>query len=198
MLLKRGRPMNDKKYASTRGAQAPDRRHFVAAGAVALTAAVLPSAAAANVPVPYDWNASPPMDARTRFIEWMSANRGENPDFLSKRWDRFQQLLAQRDIWDERDKRAYLLTPREEFVTIANLNRAYVGHYLPIGYGVTITDPQTVARMTNSINVKLGDKVLEVGTGSGYQSAYLSNLTEKLWSIEIIKPLAERTRTLYD
>jgi len=52
--------------------------------------------------------------------------------------------------------------------------------------------------MTNSIDVQRGDKVLEIGTGSGYQSAYLSNLTDKVFSIEIIKPLAERTRSLYD
>jgi protein-L-isoaspartate(D-aspartate) O-methyltransferase len=198
MLLKRGKPMDGEEPASTRRARALDRRDFAVASAAALAAAFLPPPACADVPVPYDWNASPPMDARTRFIDWMSGNRGENRDFLGKRWDRFQQLLARRDIWDERDKRAYLLTPREEFVTGANLNRAYEGHYLPIGYGVTITDPQTVARMTNSISVKVGDKVLEIGTGSGYQSAYLSNLTERVWSIEIIRPLAQRTRALYD
>jgi len=82
------------------------------------------------------------MDSRQSFIDWMIRNRGENPGFLGQRWDRFQQLLAQHHIWDEHDKRAYLLTPREEFVTSANLNRAYEGHYLPIGFGVTITDPQ--------------------------------------------------------
>ena len=138
------------------------------------------------------------MEPRESFIEWMVKNRGEDADFLGQRWDRLQQLLAQHDLWDARDERAYLLTPREEFVTSANLKRAYEGHYLPIGFGVTITGPHSVARMTNSLNVGLGDKVLEIGTGSGYQSAYLSNLTEKVWSIEIIKPLAERTRTLYD
>ena len=120
--------------------------------------------------------------------------RGEDPNFLGQRWDRFQQVLAHRDLWDKRDMRAFLLTPREEFVTKANLGRAYEWHYLDIGYGVTITGPHTVARMTNSIDVQFGDKVLEIGTGSGYQSAYLSNLTDKVWSIEIIKPLAERTR----
>ena len=67
-----------------------------------------------------------------------------------------------------------------------------------IGYGVTITGPHTVARMTNSMEVKLGDKVLEIGTGSGYQSAFLANLTDKVWSVEIIRPLAERTRRVYD
>jgi len=63
--------------------------------------------------------------------------------------------------------------------------------------GVTITGPHTVARMTNTIDVKKGDKVLEIGTGSGYQSAYLSNLTDQVYSIEIIKPLFERTGQVY-
>ena len=52
--------------------------------------------------------------------------------------------------------------------------------------------------MTTAIDVKFGEKVLEIGTGSGYQSAYLANLTDKVWSIEIIKPLAGRTRSIYD
>jgi protein-L-isoaspartate(D-aspartate) O-methyltransferase len=174
------------------------RRHFMAGTATAMAAGLLPATAKANVPVPYDWDASPPVDQRADYIAWMTKNRGEDPNFLGKRWDRFKQLLASRDIWDKRDIRAYLLTPREQFVTAANLGRAYEWHYLSIGYGVTITGPHTVARMTNSMDVKFGDRVLEIGTGSGYQSAYLSNLTDKVWSIEIIKPLAERTRRLYD
>ena len=63
---------------------------------------------------------------------------------------------------------------------------------------MTISGPHLVGRMTSSIDVKFGEKVLEIGTGSGYQSAYLANLTDKVWSIEIIKPLAERTRGFYD
>ena len=173
------------------------RRGFVAGLACAL--ATLPSARArANVPVPYDWNATPPMGSRAEFIGWMQAKRGEDPLFLGERWDRFQAVLARHDIWSKRDMRAFLLTPRELFVTKANLARAYEWHYLDIGYGVTITGPHTVARMTNSLEVQQGDKVLEIGTGSGYQSAYLANLTDKVWTIEIIKPLAERTRRLYD
>jgi protein-L-isoaspartate(D-aspartate) O-methyltransferase len=174
------------------------RRQFVLAASSALAAGSMSSQSKANVPVPYDWNASPPMDAKEGFVEWMTTNRGEAPAFLARRWDRFQEMRAQRDIWSERDKRAFLLTPREEFVTSQNAGRAYEWHYLPIGYGVTITGPHTVARMTNSLNVKFEDKVLEIGTGSGYQSAYLSNLTDKVFSIEIIKPLAERTWALYD
>src|SRR6185295_13589616 len=70
-------------------------------------------------------------------------------------------------------------------------------HYLDIGYGVSITGPLTVSRMTSSLEVMPGDKVLEIGTGSGYQSAYLANLTDRIWSIEIIKPLYDRTGGVY-
>ena len=79
-----------------------------------------------------------------------------------------------------------------------NLGRTYDHAFLDIGFGVTISGPHVVGRMTSTIDVKLGEKVLEIGTGSGYQSAYLANLTDKVWSIEIIKPLAERTRGTYD
>jgi protein-L-isoaspartate(D-aspartate) O-methyltransferase len=174
------------------------RRDFMALGAGALAAALRPISATANVTVPYDWNAAPPTTSKADFVEWMVKNRGEDRGFLGQRWDRFQQVQARRDLWDDRDVRAFLLTPREEFVTKANLGRAYEWHYLNIGFGVTITGPHTVARMTNSLNIERSDKVLEIGTGSGYQSAYLSNLTDKVWSIEIIKPLWERTRALYD
>jgi protein-L-isoaspartate(D-aspartate) O-methyltransferase len=174
------------------------RHQFLLGAGAALATGLFPELSIANVPVAYDWNDMPPMDVRAGFIEWMQKKRGEDPKYLGQRWDRFQALLSHHDVWDKRDMRAYLFTPREEFVTKANLDRVYEWHYLDIGYGVTITGPHTVARMTNSIEVKLGDKVLEIGTGSGYQSAYLSNLTDKVFSIEIIKPLAERTRRLYD
>ena len=168
------------------------------AGAAGLGATLVAGRAFANVPVAYDWKADPPKDSRAAFIDWMVKNRGEDPNFLGQRWDRYQQLVSHHDIWDARNDRAFLLTPREEFVTRANLAVAYEWHHLDIGYGVTITGPHTVARMTNTIDVKFGEKVLEIGTGSGYQSAYLANLTDKIWTIEIISALAERTRGVYD
>lgn len=154
--------------------------------------------ASADVPNPHDSSANMPMDTRSDYVAWMAKNRGEDEGFLGQRWDRFQKLLVHKDLWDKRNMRAYLLTPREKFVTKSNLDRAYEWHYLDIGFGVSITGPHTVARMTNSIDVQWGDKVLEIGTGSGYQSAYLSNLTDKIFSIEIIKPLAARTRAVHD
>ena len=163
------------------------------------SAAVLAAGAArAAVPKPYDWSAVPPMDNREAYVAWMVANRGEDPKFLGPRYDKFLGLIANKDVWDDRNKRAYLMTPREEFVTAKNLDRTYQTHYLDIGFGVTITGPHSVARMTNVLDVQRGDKVLEIGTGSGYQSAYLSNLSDNVWSIEIIKPLFERTGGVYE
>ena len=175
-----------------------NRRDFLLGSAGALAAGLVPAVAGANVPVPYDWNASPPTDDRAAYIAWMVKNRGEDPHYLGEHWDCFQALVANRDISDDRNKRAFLMTPREEFCRPANLPRAYANAFLDIGYGVTISGPHLVGRMTSSIDVQAGDKVLEIGTGSGYQSAYLSNLTDKVWSIEIIKPLADRTRGVYD
>ncbi len=174
-----------------------DRREFLV-GAAVQAAALAAGPALANVPSAYDWSASPPRQSRDAFVEWMVKNRGEDPRFLGERFDRFGALIARHDVWDEADMRAFLLTPREEFVTAENLDRAYEWHHLNIGFGVTITGPHTVARMTNTLEIKRVDKVLEIGTGSGYQSAYLSNLTPNVWSIEIIPALAKRTRALYD
>jgi protein-L-isoaspartate(D-aspartate) O-methyltransferase len=174
-----------------------NRRHFLA-GTAALIASAGAQRALANVPVPYNWDVTPPTDSSQHFIDWMQQNRGEDPTYLTERWKRYQVLVVNKDLKDERNRRAFLMTPREKFVRTPNLPRAYANAFLDIGYGVTISGPHLVGRMTSSIDVQKGEKVLEVGTGSGYQSAYLSNLTDKVWSIEIIKPLAERTRQTYD
>ena len=100
-----------------------DRREFVV-GAAVQGAALTARPALANVPSAYDWNASPPRQSRDAFVEWMVKNRGENPHFLGERFDRFHELIARHDVWDEADMRAFLLTPREEFVTAENLDRA--------------------------------------------------------------------------
>jgi len=150
------------------------------------------------VPKPYSWEAAPPTTTGEAFVKWMVANRGEEPHFLAQRFGRYEVLVVNRDVLDERNKRAFLMTPREEFTLKRNQGRAYDHAFLDIGFGVTISGPHVVSRMTSSLDVKLGEKVLEIGTGSGYQSAYLANLTDKVWSIEIIKPLAERTRSVLD
>ena len=178
------------------------RRTFVsgsAALAAAGFAAGFPSAASAATIKPYSWDLNPPTDTRDNFIAWGKA-RGEDPVFLGQRWDRFQALLKNKDIWGAATIRAFLMTPREEFASVnpAIHKRAYEHAFLDIGWGVTMSGPHLQARMTNVIDVKRGEKVLEIGTGSGVQSAYIANLTENAYTIEIIKPLAERTRGIYD
>jgi protein-L-isoaspartate(D-aspartate) O-methyltransferase len=174
------------------------RRDFLALSAATAAASAFAVPARANVPMPYDWTAMPPLGDKQAYIDWMVKSRGEDPKFLGERYDRFIIMVKNGDLTDDRNKRAFLMTPREAFVLTPNLPRAYDSAFLDINYGVTISGPHLVGRMTQTLNVQKGDKVLEIGTGSGYQSAYLSNLTDKVWSIEIIKPLAERTRRLYD
>jgi len=174
-----------------------DRRRLLLGAAAATASFALSGIARAGVAVPFTEALAVPMDSRASFIAWMAKNRGEDPRYLGERWDRYLQLLSHHDVWEKRNERAFLMVPREEFVTKANLALAYEWHHLDIGYGVTITGPHTVARMTNTIDPKPGEKVLEIGTGSGYQSAYLSCLTDQVFTIEIIPALFERTGGVY-
>ncbi len=93
--------------------------------------------------------------------------------------------------------------PRHRFVPPDMLHVAYADHPLPIGYGQTISQPYIVALMTESLAIKPGDRVLEIGTGSGYQAAILAELGAEVYTVEILPPLAaqaeERLRNLgYD
>ncbi|MEW6567352.1 MAG: protein-L-isoaspartate(D-aspartate) O-methyltransferase [Chloroflexota bacterium] len=81
--------------------------------------------------------------------------------------------------------------PRHRFVPEAYLDQAYANHPLPIGYGQTISQPYIVALMTQELNVAAGDRVLEIGTGSGYQAAVLAELGVEVFTMEIIEPLAD-------
>lgn len=84
--------------------------------------------------------------------------------------------------------------PRHEFVPAGQRRYAYENRPLPIGHGQTISQPYIVAIMTDLLEVKPTDQVLEVGTGSGYQAAILSELAEKVYTIEIIKPLGQQAK----
>ena len=175
-----------------------NRREILLASGMVIAANQFPKAADAAVVKAFDWSTNVPMDTGDKFVKWAIENRGEDEAFLRKRWERFRVLVDNKDVKDDTNKRAFLLTPRERFVTKANLPRTYDNAFLDIGFGVTISWPHLVGRMTTTIDVKKGDKVLEIGTGSGYQSAYLSHLTDQVYTIEIIKKLAERTRGIYD
>lgn len=88
--------------------------------------------------------------------------------------------------------------PRHEFVPEEYLSQAYANHPLPIGYGQTISQPYIVALMTEAVGVEADDRVLEIGTGSGYQAAVLAELVAQVVSVEIIGPLRQRAENTLD
>ncbi len=94
-------------------------------------------------------------------------------------------------ITDEAVIRAMETVPRHRFVPEEYLDQAYANHPLPIGYGQTISQPYIVALMTQELDLEPGERVLEIGTGSGYQAAVLAELGVEVYTIEIIEPLAD-------
>jgi protein-L-isoaspartate(D-aspartate) O-methyltransferase len=102
--------------------------------------------------------------------------------------------IRARGVTDQRVLNALDSVPRHLFVPEAERAAAYEDTPLPIGAGQTISQPYIVALMTSLLGVKPGDRILEVGTGSGYQAAVLSRMGAEVYSIEILKPLGDRAR----
>jgi len=182
----------------SRALEAPRAIHAVRLSALALgVLAVTGSANAEGMRFDPSKIPTPPMDSAANFISFMQKLRGDDPALLARRWGRFEAMVKNNDLRRPKEKRAFLLAPREEFARTRDPARVYSHNWLGIGYGVTISGPHIVGRMTTEIDVKPGDKVLEIGTGSGYQSSILSYLTDKVYTIEIIPPLAKKTDTIY-
>ncbi len=102
--------------------------------------------------------------------------------------------LAGRDIKDPRVLDAMRTVPRHEFVPEQSRGGSYDDSPLPIGYGQTISQPYIVAYMSEALELDPSHRVLEIGTGSGYQAAILGLLAKEVYTIEIIEPLAARAR----
>src|SRR6056297_1043693 len=105
-----------------------------------------------------------------------------------------EQLIA-RDITDERVLDAMRLVPRHEFVPEQSAASAYDDRPLPIGHGVTISQPYIVAFMTQALELSSTDRVLEIGTGSGYAAAILAEVAGEVVTVESIDELADVART---
>jgi protein-L-isoaspartate(D-aspartate) O-methyltransferase len=103
------------------------------------------------------------------------------------------EQIAARGIADARVLDAMRRVPRHELMPAEVRDQAYEDHPVPIGFDQTISQPYIVAVMTEAAKVEPGDRVLEVGTGSGYQAAVLAELGADVYSIEIVEPLAQRT-----
>jgi protein-L-isoaspartate(D-aspartate) O-methyltransferase len=107
-------------------------------------------------------------------------------------------VYLDRETLDARVMKALAEVPRHQFVPDSQRHYAYRNRPLPIGHGQTISQPYIVAIMTDLLKLSPGDRVLEVGTGSGYQAAVLAELVKEVYSIEIIEPLGKRARELLD
>lgn len=140
----------------------------------------------------------PPMSNETDYLQWMSANTPEKKDYIAAKWDRAQAIIAIKDATDLRVIEAFLRAPRGFFFpTSITPASAYASAAIPIGYGQTISGPHLVSHMTQAIDPQPGQKVLEIGTGSGYQSSVLAELSNHVYTIEIVPQLAQRADALY-
>jgi protein-L-isoaspartate(D-aspartate) O-methyltransferase len=140
---------------------------------------------------------SPPTEDEKRYVQWMLAHGREEESFLRAKWERAQAILQRGDIVDPRVLRAFLIAPREYFCRPYNVKRAYANAAMSIGHGQTISGPHMVSRMTQAIDPAPEHRVLEIGTGSGYQSAVLAELSNFVYTIEIVAALAEETDGIY-
>jgi protein-L-isoaspartate(D-aspartate) O-methyltransferase len=122
------------------------------------------------------------------------AGETNGTDYKTQREHMVKSQMALRDITSPAVLKAMKAVPRHEFVPDEVKSQAYKDWPLPIGEGQTISQPYIVAYMTQALDVAKGDKILEIGTGSGYQAAVLAALGAEVCSIEIVETLGKRAR----
>jgi protein-L-isoaspartate(D-aspartate) O-methyltransferase len=118
----------------------------------------------------------------------------ERPDWERLRREMVDTQIRDRGVKDARVLETMRRVPRHLFVPEAQRARAYDDRPLPLGYGQTISQPFIVAYMTELLELRAADRVLEIGTGSGYQAAVLAELAREVYTIEIVPPLARSAR----
>jgi protein-L-isoaspartate(D-aspartate) O-methyltransferase len=118
----------------------------------------------------------------------------EEPEYVRARSRMVSEQVEARGIHDPLVLNALRSVPRHQFVPPSSASEAYGDQPLLIGHGQTITQPYIVARMTAALELKGGERVLEVGTGSGYQAAVLSQIAKNVYTIEIVERLGVEAR----
>ncbi len=122
----------------------------------------------------------------------VSTGRADESDRFTQLRERMvKQDIEARGVRDEATLRAMRAVERHKFVSEDMIRMAYADRPLPIGYGQTISQPYIVAAMTELLQVREGDVVLEIGAGSGYQAAVLAEIVDRVYTIEIVPELAE-------
>jgi protein-L-isoaspartate(D-aspartate) O-methyltransferase len=124
-------------------------------------------------------------------------NNGHGPGTLDEQRARMvEEQLRSRGIHNPRVLAAMGKVPREEFIAGEDFGQAYGDHPLPIGAGQTVSQPYIVAAMVEALELQAGDRVLEVGTGTGYEAAILAELAAEVWTIERHEVLASKAREI--
>lgn len=126
------------------------------------------------------------------FARLLTVSAEEDPYLVKERERMVKYDLAGRDIKDKKVLEVMARIPRHAFVSKDLERKAYADHPLPIGEGQTISQPYVVALMTQSLGLKDNEKVLEIGTGSGYQAAVLSEIVKEVYTIEIRDALTRK------
>ena len=133
------------------------------------------------------------------FIFPQKSTSAENPEsYTLLREQMVKEQIANRGVKDERVLKAMRTVPRHLFVPKSYRSMSYQDRPLPIGEGQTISQPYIVAYMTEALNLKPDDRVLEIGTGSGYQAAVLAELVKEVYTIELVPILGNRASKLLD
>jgi protein-L-isoaspartate(D-aspartate) O-methyltransferase len=140
--------------------------------------------------------AATPDPAREATAAPQVTGQGDEELQTARRMRLVEQGIVGMGISDPAVIEAMRAVPRHRFVRPEYLEQAYGNHPLPIGYGQTISQPYIVALMTEALDLKTGDRVLEIGTGSGYQAAVLAEIVEQVYTIEIIGALADQSDEL--
>ena len=158
------------------------KRHFFALACFAILASCDPPP-------------SPEKETSSNAASGMESHRPKDQKLARQRLDLFETLRAiPYRIKNEKVLQSMGAVPREEFVDKKYQDRAYLNRPLPIGWDQTISQPFIVAFMTEKLEPDPADRVLEIGTGCGYQAAVLSQLVDHVYSIEIVEPLAEAAK----
>jgi len=121
----------------------------------------------------------------------------KHPAFTERIEERTKMVAWQiqaRDVKDPNVLKAMRVVPRHAFIRLSEQRYAYADHPLPIGYDQTISQPYIVAFMTEALKLKPNSKVLEIGTGSGYQAAVCAEIAQQVYTIEIVEGLAKRAK----